>query len=100
MPDGFKTASQKPNGTGPFMYESFSPEQQSVFTRNKNFWKSGRPYVDTLTIIDFQDNTSLQDALITGVIHAAGGFDGPEPASLATARAANPAASPPRAVTP
>ncbi len=100
MPDGFNPASQKPNGTGPFMYESFSPEQQSVFTRNKNFWKSGRPYVDTLTIIDFQDNTSLQDALITGVIHAAGGFDGPELASLATAGGVNPVASHTGAFTP
>jgi peptide/nickel transport system substrate-binding protein len=82
VPDGFNPATQKPNGTGPFVYQSFTAEQRSVFTRNPNFWQSGLPYVDTLTVIDFPDTTSLQDALSTGVIHAAGGFDGPQIAAL------------------
>jgi peptide/nickel transport system substrate-binding protein len=81
IPDGFNPATQKPDGTGPFVYQHFTPGQRSVFTRNPNFWQPG-PYVDTLTIIDFPDNTSLQDALSTGVIHAAGGFDGPQLAAL------------------
>jgi peptide/nickel transport system substrate-binding protein len=84
VPDGFNPA-QKPNGTGPFVYQSFTAEQRSVFTKNTKFWKSGLPYVDTLTIIDFPDNTSLQDALTTGVVHAAGAFDGPELAALGAA---------------
>jgi len=37
-PDGW-TSKDKPNGTGPFMYKSFTPGQQSVFVRNKNYWK-------------------------------------------------------------
>jgi peptide/nickel transport system substrate-binding protein len=82
IPDGFNPATQKPNGTGPFVYKSFTPEQRSVFTRNPNFWQSGLPYVDTLTVIDFPDTNSLQDALSTGVIHAASGFDGPQMAAL------------------
>jgi peptide/nickel transport system substrate-binding protein len=82
IPEGFNPATQKPNGTGPFVYQSFTPEQRSVFTRNPNFWQSGLPYVDTLTVIDFPDTNSLQDALSTGVIHAAGGFDGPQMAAL------------------
>ena len=81
-PAGFNPA--KPNGTGPFVYQSFTPGQRSVFTRNPHYWKSGLPYVDTLTIIDFSDNTTLQDALATGVIHGAGALDGPQVASLAT----------------
>jgi peptide/nickel transport system substrate-binding protein len=87
IPDGFNPAAKNatPNGTGPFKYKSFTPEQRSVFVRNPNFWKSPMPYVDTLEIIDFPDNTSLQDALTTGVIHAAGGFDGPELAALGAA---------------
>ena len=84
IPDGFNPDTEKPNGTGPFVYQSFTPEQRSVFTRNPNFWQSGLPYVDTLTIIDFPDTTSLQNALTTGVIDAATGFDGPQMAALGT----------------
>src|SRR6266851_1529453 len=81
-PAGFNPA--KPVGTGPFVYQSFTPGQRSVFTRNPHYWRSGLPYADTLTIIDFSDNTTLQDALATGVIHGAGALDGPQIASLAT----------------
>ena len=82
-PVGFNPA--KPVGTGAFVYQSFTPGQRSVFTRNPHYWKSGLPYVDTLTIVDFSDNTTLQDALSTGVIQGAGALDGPQIASLATA---------------
>jgi peptide/nickel transport system substrate-binding protein len=102
IPDGFNPAKpgQKPNGTGPFVYQSFTPEQRSVFTRNKNFWKSGLPYVDTLTIIDFSDNTALQNALTTGVVHGAGAFDGPELTALASASGVKTVASHTGAITP
>jgi peptide/nickel transport system substrate-binding protein len=79
----------QPIGTGAFRYQSFTPGQRSVFTRNPHYWKSGLPYVDTLTIIDFSDNTTLQDALSTGVIHGAGALDGPQVASLSTAGGIN-----------
>jgi len=100
IPDGFDPTKQRPNGTGPFVYQSFTPEQRSVFTRNKNFWKPGRPYVDTLTIIDFSDNTSLQNALTTGVIHGAGAFDGPELTALVSASGVKTVASHTGAITP
>jgi peptide/nickel transport system substrate-binding protein len=100
IPDGFNPAKQKPNGTGPFVYQSFTPNQRSVFTRNPNFWQSGLPYVDTLTIIDFPDTTSLQDALTTGVIHAAGGFDGPQFAALGTVSGVTTVASHTGSITP
>ena len=82
VPTGFNPA--KPNGTGPFKYQSFTPGQRSVFVRNGNYWKSGLPYVDSVTIIDFSDSASLQNALTTGVIHGAGALEGPQIAALAT----------------
>jgi peptide/nickel transport system substrate-binding protein len=82
-PVGFNPA--KPVGTGPFMYKSFTPGQQSVFTRNPHYWRPGLPYADTLTIIDFQDTVSLADALMTGQVHGAGTLDGPQMASLGSA---------------
>jgi peptide/nickel transport system substrate-binding protein len=81
VPAGFNPA--KPNGTGAFKYQSFTPGQRSVFVRNENYWKSGLPYVDSLTIIDFSDSASLQNALSTGVIHGAGALEGRQIAALA-----------------
>ncbi len=82
VPTGFNPA--KPNGTGPFKYQSFTPGQRSVFVRNPNYWKSGLPYVNSVTIIDFSDSASLQNALVTGVIHGAGALEGPQMAALAS----------------
>jgi peptide/nickel transport system substrate-binding protein len=100
IPEGFDPAKQKPDGTGPFVYKSFTPQQRSVFARNTNYWGSGLPYVDTLTVIDFPDTTSLQDALTTGVIDAAGGFDGPQLAALGSASGVKIVASHSGAITP
>jgi peptide/nickel transport system substrate-binding protein len=80
VPVGFDP--KKPNGTGPFKYKSFTPGQRSVFVRNDNYWRSGLPYVDTLTVIDFSDSASLQNALTTGVIHGAGALEGPQITAL------------------
>jgi peptide/nickel transport system substrate-binding protein len=65
------------------VFQSFTPGQRSVFTRNPHYWKTGLPYVDTLTIIDFSDSISLQDALTTGVVQGAGTLDGSQIAALA-----------------
>ena len=76
----------KPNGTGPFVFQSFTPGARSVFTRNKNYWKSGLPYVDTLEIIDFSDNVSLQNALVTDVVQGAGALDPQQIAALSSTK--------------
>jgi peptide/nickel transport system substrate-binding protein len=94
VPDGFDPAKQKPNGTGPFTFQSFTPGQRSVFARNPDYWQYGLPYADTLTIVDFPDTVSLQDALTTGQVHAAGTLDGPQMAALANTSGITPVASP------
>jgi peptide/nickel transport system substrate-binding protein len=76
IPAGFDPARHTPNGTGPFKYHSFTPGQQSVFTRNNHYWQHGLPYAGILTIIDFTDTFALAGALILGQIHAAGTLDG------------------------
>ena len=73
VPVGFNP--QKPIGTGPFKYQSFTPGQQSVFTRNENYWGTGPdgqrlPYVDSLVIIDIPTDASRVNALVTGVVDA------------------------------
>ena len=42
-------------GTGPFKTTSFNPGQQSVHVRNPNYWRTGQPYFDQVTVIDFAD---------------------------------------------
>jgi peptide/nickel transport system substrate-binding protein len=100
IPDGFNPAKQQPNGTGAFVYKSFTPGQRSVFTRNPHYWRTGLPHVDTLTIIDFSDNVALQNALTTKVIHAAGALEGPQLAALAKVSGVRTIASHTGAITP
>jgi peptide/nickel transport system substrate-binding protein len=58
-----------PVGTGPFKYESFTPGQQSVFTRYDGYWQPGLPYLDSVTIIDsFQNDTAAFNALQGGEV--------------------------------
>jgi peptide/nickel transport system substrate-binding protein len=59
---------KNPVGTGPFKYQSFTPGQQSVYTRNEHYWRSGQPYLDQLTIIDFPTDEAAFSALQGGVI--------------------------------
>jgi peptide/nickel transport system substrate-binding protein len=67
VPEGYNPA--KPIGTGPFKFQSFTPGEQSVFVRNPNYFKSGVPYLDKLTIIDsFQEPTAALNALKSGTV--------------------------------
>lgn len=80
--DGW-TEKDKPNGTGPFAYKSFTPGQQSVFVKNTKYWKSNLPYLDSVTILDFQDGNALLNALIGGTIDATGQLTGSQMKTLA-----------------
>jgi peptide/nickel transport system substrate-binding protein len=90
----------KPDGTGPFKYQSFTPGQRSVFVRNDDYWRPGHPFVDQVTIIDFPDPVSLQNALVTNVIDAAGAIEGPQVASLSSNSSIKTIASKTGAITP
>jgi peptide/nickel transport system substrate-binding protein len=77
-----KSVQAKPVGTGPFVYESFTAGQRSVFKANTNYWQSGQPYVDEL-IVDssYTDETARFNALLANTINLLPGVP------LATARA-------------
>lgn len=70
VPVGYQTYPAKQIGTGPYVLQSFTKGQRSVSTRNKNYWQSGQPYFDQLTIIDFPDPTAQVNALLSGQIDA------------------------------
>ncbi|CAM00325.1 peptide/nickel transport system substrate-binding protein [Saccharopolyspora erythraea NRRL 2338] len=60
----------RPVGTGPFAFDSFEPGQQSVFTKHRNYWREGEPYLDELVISDFPDDTARVNALLGGQVDA------------------------------
>jgi peptide/nickel transport system substrate-binding protein len=66
VPVGFDP--KQPVGTGPFKYQSFTPGQQSEFVRNENYWNSPLPYLDTLIMTDYSDETSQVNALLSGQV--------------------------------
>jgi peptide/nickel transport system substrate-binding protein len=57
-------------GTGPYKVQSFTPGQQSVHVKNSNYWRSGQPYFDQVTVIDFPDVAAQVNALLSGQIDA------------------------------
>jgi peptide/nickel transport system substrate-binding protein len=59
-----------PVGTGPFKYVSFTPGEQSEFDKFPDYWDTGKPYVDKLTIIGFADDTARVNALLGGQVDA------------------------------
>jgi len=60
VPVGF--VPKNPVGTGPFKVQSFTPGQQSVFVRNPDYWRA-EPYLDSVIITDYADETSMLNAL-------------------------------------
>jgi peptide/nickel transport system substrate-binding protein len=69
VPDGY-TRKGDQIGTGPYTVQSFSPGQQSVHVRNPNYWRSGEPYFDQVTVIDFPDPSAQVNALLSGELDA------------------------------
>ena len=59
----------KPVGTGPFKFQSFTPGERSLFVRHDDYWGDG-PYVDSLEIINFNDDAARVNALVSGAVEA------------------------------
>jgi peptide/nickel transport system substrate-binding protein len=55
-------------GTGPFILTSFQPGSGASFVRNPHYWNKGRPYLDSLSVKFYADNTPLVLALQSGEI--------------------------------
>lgn len=70
VPTGYDP--KNPVGTGPFKYESFTPGQRSVFSRNEHYWRSEQPYLDELVILNFNDDDALVNALLSTQVDAIG----------------------------
>jgi peptide/nickel transport system substrate-binding protein len=74
----------KPVGTGPFIQQSFTPNQGAVYTRNPNYWGNPKPYLDGVKITFFQDLQAQLLALQGGEIDTAVTFDSSDTSALAS----------------
>src|SRR6516164_3233096 len=57
---------QHPIGTGPFRFVEFKPNERITLTRNPDYWKSGRPYLDGIEFTIIRDVSTANLAFIAG----------------------------------
>ncbi|MCP8937741.1 ABC transporter substrate-binding protein [Alsobacter sp. SYSU M60028] len=62
-PRGVGDLATKPVGTGPFVFESYEPNQQFLLKANPNYYESGQPYLESVAFRFFKDQASLTTAL-------------------------------------
>ena len=58
-------------GTGPYKMVGFNPLDRVELVRNDNFWKTGQPYMDAMTLKVMTDEQSRVSALRAGAIDGA-----------------------------
>jgi peptide/nickel transport system substrate-binding protein len=61
-------SAQHPVGTGPFKFGEWVPNDHFTATRNPNYWRSGMPYLDTITYRPITDNSQRGNSLTSGQI--------------------------------
>lgn len=57
-----------PIGTGPFKFVEFKPNEHITLTRNPDYWKQGRPYLDGVKFEIIRDPATANLAFIAGKI--------------------------------
>src|SRR5262249_3336238 len=60
---------QRPVGTGPFKFGAFKPNEYIKVTRNQDYWKQSRPYLDGI------DYTIIKNLSTANLAFVAGKFD-------------------------
>ena len=53
----------KPVGTGPFIFESYAPNESFVANRNPDYWNQPYPYLDRVEFRPIPDALNRRDAL-------------------------------------
>jgi len=59
-----------PVGTGAFMLESFTAAQSTVLRRNPHYWGEEGPYLDEVSLLNFNDTDALINALLSNQVDA------------------------------
>jgi ABC-type transport system substrate-binding protein len=56
----------QPIGTGPFVFKEWVPGDHFTATRNTGYWRSGLPYLDSITYRPIVDSQSRENSLRAG----------------------------------
>jgi peptide/nickel transport system substrate-binding protein len=62
-------------GTGPYKVKTFKPGVSTVGTRNDNYWRLGKPYLDEVELIGIGDDSARVNALLSGDVHLISAVD-------------------------
>jgi peptide/nickel transport system substrate-binding protein len=57
---------QHPIGTGPFKFAEFKPNERITLTRNPDYWKLGRPYLDGIEFTIIRDVSTAHLGFVAG----------------------------------
>ena len=63
VPRGVADLKTRPVGTGPFVFESYEPNQQFTLKANPDYYEDKQPYLSTVVFKFFKDQASLSSAL-------------------------------------
>jgi peptide/nickel transport system substrate-binding protein len=56
-------------GTGPFVFQEWKQGESMTFTKNPNYWQSGRPYLDQIVVNVRKDAQSMAADLEAGALN-------------------------------
>ena len=59
-------ASVAPVGTGPFVLDSYAPDNRLVMVRNPDYWRDGLPYLDEVEFAILPDSQTREQTLDVG----------------------------------
>lgn len=71
MIDAGEAGARSPVGTGPFKFDTWTPNDELVVERNPDYWREGLPYLDRITFRVMADSNARINALSSGEIDMA-----------------------------
>ncbi|WP_176611334.1 ABC transporter substrate-binding protein [Actinomadura sp. WMMB 499] len=63
-------ASRRPVGTGPFVFQSYTPDNRFIVKRNPKYWREGLPYLDAVEFRILPDFQTRAQTLESGGLTA------------------------------
>ncbi len=69
--DEASNTQSKAVGTGPFVFQEWKQGESMRFTKNPNYWQTGKPYLDEIVVNVRKDAQSMVADLEAGSLHLA-----------------------------